>query len=779
MPRLTPYLVAALSLHLLGPHTVRAQAPAIEQVQKSLAAQDEYLAHEAHGPAWNQYLLSAQLKEQLAKREAADAIAVKQVLAKYEAREPGLRTAHFATTRRALTAWANELSQPAPADLPAIAAGAQSRFRTIDKSAVMTRQVAVEAAVRRLDRYLKNSGANGPGWRSHLKWNVMQAELKKGLEAKPAVLREIGDQYFTGDAGLELAPFAGMGAALNSFADLLATYQDADANKSYQETVAALSADLTAAAEKPAEIDRRKMGAALGKLTAADQATDLVAAIRRQYAQPNLLVRVSKYIVTAGIGDDVDERTPISDNILGTSVSGQGYTRGAISARMIPNDEQARLEIRLSGNTRATTVGRNGPATIFASSNTSLLGRKFISISDDGFFSDPAHAQCHTSSHIDGINVNGCRLIQKIATKRVYGSKSTAENISARHAETRLENRMNTRTGGLLAEVNRNYHAKFRNPLARQGAFPDVLSFSTSADWLSVDGLAARNNELAATTPPPAPGANVELSLRVHESLLDNMAEALLAGQTSGDEDFKRVLRNVRGGKLNEAEFQVLLRNLRDGEEPYEDFNSLLADRFERTLTPAQFASLVAAIQAKQVTAVQAKDYLTPFAEMPYSAEQITAMLADLPEESQGAMTFAATQPVSVRFRDGTAAITLRAASYVSRNGVEKKVPMNVTAVYKLELAGEQLMATRQGELEIAPPGFKAGDRLDLEQTGARGTLRRRFEEIFRPEFTSTGLTLRGRWKKLGELPWAQLVSQDGWLAAGFKAGAGEVVSAE
>jgi hypothetical protein len=132
-------------------------------------------------------------------------------------------------------------------------------------------------------------------------------------------------------------------------------------------------------------------------------------------------------------------------------------------------------------------------------------------------------------------------------------------------------------------------------------------------------------------------------------------------------------------------------------------------------------------------------------------------------------MTLAAERPISVRFRDGGFSVTLRSTAHTSRTGVERKLPMDISATYKVAHNGGEVVATRQGEIEVNPPGHKPGDRLDVQQTAARRTLRTRFEEILRPEFKSAGLQLRGRWKKLGNMPWTQIVLENGWIAAGWK----------
>jgi len=653
-------------------------------------------------------------------------------------------------------------------ELAAEARAAKDNFKPVAKADVLARQVAAEAAVRRLDRYLKASGANGKGWLAYLHLQELSAELAKGTDANAKALHESAARYTGGAPGLELTQFQGVGKSLSAYADVLAAYQNADAKDANAKDMDALAAALDAAAKEPAGVNRQELGELLARISASGQSPQLVAAAREQLSQPNLLVRVSRGIVAGGIDDNINEITPVKDVILGTDVVGKGNTVGQVRSRLVPDVKHAIVEIDLTGTTNAKTVGYHDPVTVFSHSTTSLLGQKRIQFDEAAFAGLPATADCCTHNTIDSIDVCGGHLIQRIATKRVYSNKSTAEAISADHAETRLEGRMDTRSADMLTNLNRNFNEKFRWPLMRRGAFPQELKFSTTSDWLSIVGLQARPNELGAAMPAPEPAADAQLSVRVHESVIENFVAATIAGQTVRDERFKRMVRNVGGKKLNQEEFRVLLSDIGDTTESYDSFSALLKDRLDTDVTKPQFNVLIQAVRDKQVTPDQVKTYLQGLAEDSLTAESVNAMLGDLPEESQATLTFADAQPVTLRFRDGTVDVTLHATAYSSRNGVERDVPMNIRAVYKLDSRGGQMVATRQGELDISPPGFKQGDRLDTQQTAARGALRGRFDDIFKPEFKSTGLTLRGRWKRLGELPWSQLVSQDGWVAAGW-----------
>lgn len=739
------------------------------QVERALELQESWLSGQPSAAGWNRYLLTEELQAEIAKGNDANRHTVLKVLSRYEAPQPGLRLPQFVSTRRALADWASELSQPPLSELPALARQARDQFKPVTKAEVLSRQVAVDGALRRLDRYLAQSGENGDGWRRFLHLAELRAELNKGVTANAQTLSTIAARFVDGSPGLELSPFAFAGESLRDYCDLLAAFQNSGSKERYEQAIDKLVADLQTAIEKPQDVDRVAMGATLGSIASSGQASELVAIVRQQFAQPNLHVEVSGNIVTAGIEDRIDEDTPINDIILGTQIAGRGRTTGMVTAALAPSEDRATIELTLRGSTASKTVGRNGPATIFSSATTSLLGSKRIFIDELGFSTQLAHAECHTNSHIDDICINGGAIIQRVATKRIYGSKSTGEAVSAQHAAERLETRMDARTGGLLTNVNRNYNGKFRNPLARRGAFPSVFRFATTPDWLTVLGLQARPNELAAPTPPPAIADGVQMSIRAHESLIENMTAATMAGHTARDEDFKRLMRNFHGDDLNEEELSVLLRNIGNGVEPYEDFASLFQDREEQVITLAQFTDLQAAIKNRQLSAQQFERFIRPLSKLPLTLEQANQMVNNPPEESLGSLTLATERPITVRFRDGGYSVTLRSTAHSSRTGVERNIPMNISATYKVAMNGGEVVATRQGEIEVSPPDFKPGDRLDVQHTAARRTLRTRFEEILRPEFKSAGLQLRGRWKKLGMMPWTQLVLEDGWIAAGWK----------
>ncbi len=279
-------------------------------------------------------------------------------------------------------------------------------------------------------------------------------------------------------------------------------------------------------------------GAATGELERQRQAQLLTAAIRRAYSRPNLLVQASQGFLSAGMARAVDEEEPVRDMILGTSISGRGRTRGDVQIRFVPDPLQAVFEAELVGTNSSRTVGRNGPALVYSRGTTRLHARKRLIVDDEGIRSQQATAEADASTRITGVGSTkrglvNC-LVRKIAERKIPQQKRAAERIASRHAAQRVSGRFDQQTAAQLSDSNSKFVEKFRNPLLRRGEFPGRLRFSTTADQLRVLVLQAGAGRLAAPDAPPDLTGSPELALRMHESLVNNLAEGLLAGETIG-----------------------------------------------------------------------------------------------------------------------------------------------------------------------------------------------------------------------------------------------------
>ena len=118
--------------------------------------------------------------------------------------------------------------------------------------------------------------------------------------------------------------------------------------------------------EAAAHIDRQLTG-----LWRAHLDRKLVDMIHRAYGRPNIYATIRKDFIAKGVERPVSEKdAPLTDNILGTSISGRTTTVGQVKLELVPSPNKAVFDALLSATVASRTVGQNGPATIYANGTT-------------------------------------------------------------------------------------------------------------------------------------------------------------------------------------------------------------------------------------------------------------------------------------------------------------------------------------------------------------------------------------------------------------------------
>ncbi len=656
-----------------------------EDVQHALTNLDDWLGTGATADGWSQYLNLPALREQLAKGKEADLETLEGVAAKLQSDAAGLELPRFVTLRRALADWIDELRVLQAPSLAQATLQAEANFRPITEADLKASKAALETTAGKLGDYL--TGANGAAWKKYLQWQDLQAQLKA---EKPDVdvLAAVYHKLTADQVGLEMPIFTNTADAVERYVSELASHSS-DFHDQFVEQIKSLSAALEQYAQEPTEETATAIGTRLGWLQARNQVPVLIRVIREQLSRPNLQVVASERLVAAGIEQPLDELTPVHDYILGTNINGNGHMVGTVTVKLVPSENNAKLDTLLSGVVTSRTVGLNGPATIYSNGATAIAGRKRIVIDDKGFASYPATAAANTNTLVTGIGGSG--LVQRVASRRVGEQKSQAERIAADHAADRVRLRMDKQINEQMAEAHANYHRKIRNPLIRRREFPE-LKLRTTEQNLLLDVLAADRSQIAAPTSPPAISVDNDVAVQIHESMINNLAAALLGGVTLEEEALQERIIELRG-------------SLPESLESDEDRD-------------------------------------------PWS------------------ITFARSQPVSVKFADDGIQITIRGQRYTS--GDQDFRAMNVTADYKIKVSEPDqqgihgIQLTRQGDLTIVPPGKPR--RLSGREITLRTLLEKRFGKLFEPEVKYDGLILPGRWRQAGILDTKQLEVSGGWL---------------
>jgi len=659
-----------------------------EEVRATLATVDKWLGEGATAKGWGKYLKSKELREQLGKGEKADKVVLQAILKQYKGSAAGLNKPQFVAVRKAIELWITDLSLLKKAELAAAIAKAKGTFTPISKEKSAKSKTDLNAAVKTLGAYLSRSGADGAGWKKYLKFDDLQKALaaEKGPDLK--VLAKNAKLYAAKHKGLSLPKFKQVRKAIENYVKVADFADDEKLKKQYAEILGGLAKEISQYEKKPTDKLSEIIGARLGWLEKNGQAPAIVGSVRRHYSSRNLFIEVGADIVAAGIDRKIDRVITRRSEILGTDITSTGPLKGGVTLHLVPNRHNAELKMVLKGKTHTNNVGYNGPVTIYSNSVTSFAATKRVFVSDRGLRAIPSISKAVTRSNV--YDIAGGRIATNVAWDRVAQSKSTAEYQGARNAERDVNRQLDSEADVLLTKANRNFQEKFRKPLIARDGLPRLLRFSTTEETLNIVTEQANGSQLGAPDKAPTIKGSNDIAVRVHQSMVNNLAASMLGGRKITDEGLRKEMINLTG-KLPEK-------------------------------------------------------------------------LKEKEDEDPWSITFARRKPVTVAFDDDRFIVTIRGRRYTS--GEKSFMSMNVTAEYKLAKTKNGMIATRQGDLKIFPPGFVKGKtKLSIRQQTLRKILERRFGSLFEQKFESHGMELPGNWKKAGKLKLDHLASRAGWLS--------------
>jgi hypothetical protein len=264
---------------------------------------------------------------------------------------------------------------------------------------------------------------------------------------------------------------------------------------------------------------------------------------------------VDERLLSSAVNRVVDRVSPVNEVVLGTPVRGTGHTSGMVLLDFIPSSQQAVTQLSFQATNLANTRSTKGPVTVCSEGVTELSARKRIYVDDERLWADQTIATASTKTRVTGLGIKsrfGKNFIRRIATKKVSEMKPKIEAISGRRAQERVRREFEAETANAIGEASRDYEQKFRQPLKVRGWYPELLRMSTTKDKLAVVGRKALRDQIAAFTNPPEVDSDAVLSVRVHETLVNNASEITLAGRTITQEFVEEQLKE-RDGELPES----------------------------------------------------------------------------------------------------------------------------------------------------------------------------------------------------------------------------------
>jgi len=695
-------LIGAIGASVLSPALAGAPGE-VSELTAALDQLDQWVGEEANGEKWRKYLGSRALRAQIEKGQAADPAVVSRVLEQYRTGATGLDKKQFVRVARAIKSWRDALKRQYTGDLPKLAWASRGDYQPASQE---ERLAPSRAKLRQTAQALERTlGINTPfaeNWKRYLRWEKLAPHLagevtisEETLLDLTAVLR----RFRSNAAGLENPAFTQTAEAIDHYRGLLRWYhrvekvakrsrrkysrQDIE-RRVYMSQLLELEKQLTRHLESPSVETSRKIGQLLGFVQHLNQSPQLAKAIRSHFTQSNVFTAVSESAINRLAERPIHDTQPVRDCILGVRILGTAESTGSVTLRTLPADDHIALELQLEGTIRSNTVGHKKPIRLTSRSNTNFVATKRLQISDAQFVAIPTTVSASTKSRTTSIKKTGGhfghRLIERIAWKKVGESKKKSERIASQRAEQKVAKKFDDQVAGAITQARDKYNQAARPPLVRAGVFPEYLRMNSTDHSIHVEARLASYEQVSASTMPISI-VGEDLSLKVHESAINNFLPSILAGVGIRQET-ESALPELTGD--------------------YPSWLQSLASKHASPKTSQQ----------------------EPSKEEPDGEETNAAS-----EFKPFSLTLNRSHPISVRFDDQQVTLRIRIAELKTVEEGEEQIRENWDFILTFEIlqSDNSIILRRVGDIEAFPTGFDPtllwGDKLTSKQAATRGAL--------------------------------------------------------
>lgn len=427
-------------------------------------------------------------------------------------------------------------------------------FQKPDKNALVEASAQLRKSLKPLDALLSES-KSGVDWRAYLDWSALEAQADAGQKLDTSVLLKLYRRFNANENGLEMYQFVTVRRALAAAIEVAVAATNDQAAETYTKRIQKLNGLVSKAAKEKTPKSLDGVGPLLARLVESRQAPGLVTKIRSAVGRPNLYMSVDESLLSSAVDRVVDRTSPVNEVVLGTPVRGTGHTSGTVFLDFLPSSQRAVTQLSFQATNLANTRSTKGPVTVCSEGLTELSAQKRIYIDDERVWADPTIASASTQTRMTGIGIKsrfGKNFIRRVASKKVSQLKPKIEAISERRAQERVRREFESETAEAIGQASQDYEHKFRRPLKARGWYPELLRMSTTNEELTVVGRKALRDQIAAFTDPPKADNDTILSVRVHETLVNNASEITLAGRTITQEFVEEQLKE-RDGELPES----------------------------------------------------------------------------------------------------------------------------------------------------------------------------------------------------------------------------------
>lgn len=251
-----------------------------------------------------------------------------------------------------------------------------------------------------------------------------------------------------------------------------------------------------------------------------------------QEKRPNLGFSASSALINAIVQRSVDRTEAVHEIIQDTPNSGTSRTIGTVRAELIPDPHVAVVDVAFAGHVWARSVGTRGTILIRSTSTTAFDVRNRVVIGDRGICLYKGTCRAETDIQLLGVT---SRMDMDAAAiwlneRFFYRARPAAQAETAGKASAKIADRMVDELSPSLASASNTVRTGIAG-IKKAGLSLESMRFRTSESILEARLRIATPGKPEPSMMPNLPG-DIDLGVRVHESLLNQIADATLAGKS-------------------------------------------------------------------------------------------------------------------------------------------------------------------------------------------------------------------------------------------------------
>jgi len=266
-------------------------------------------------------------------------------------------------------------------------------------------------------------------------------------------------------------------------------------------------------------------------------------------SEPNVLAEVNRDFINAIAGQSVVKPETVFERERRTVVTGSGTSSTRVTVELVPNNEYAQVYLCLDGIMQARLVARQGKVNVCTDGDVRFQGKKCICLDGNDLRWGCATVRACPHLEFRGVSTELCLLdppVRRLATRIYYRQEEQSHEKFAAKTERKVAEQFDRESDVELAKQSKAYRENLLGGLDKNKIRPQELRFATTVDLLMVRGRlegAAPGN----WAPPPLVQGRPDISVRLHQSLLNNAAATIFAGKTKSGGELETDVNNLLG----------------------------------------------------------------------------------------------------------------------------------------------------------------------------------------------------------------------------------------